>query len=120
MQTRLLLDLMDDTNFNPIIMWHLYTYHDYDKMIRCSNGTSYVDFYSIEVMSKNNIKETFLVKMLNYLNNTSFILLQNDQHLAEILEMLVDNFDFKCVGSRESTPSQPTFMRKLSLYISPH
>lgn len=76
-------------------MWHLYTYHAYDKIIRCKNEKSFVDFYSIEIMIKNNIKENFMVKLLNYhSNNTSLILVQDDIFLLEIKQLLVDNFDF--------------------------
>ena len=81
MQARLLLDLMPVTSFNPILMWHLYSYHDYDKIIRCKNGSSFVDFIQIEVMVKNNIKENFLVKLLSFSTNTSLIFVQEDEFL---------------------------------------
>ena len=66
MQARLLLQLMPDSSFNPILMWHLYTYHQYDKLIKCQNGKSSVDYYTLEIMVKNKITENYLVKILNF------------------------------------------------------
>lgn len=84
MQARLLLDLMPNKQFNPILMWHMYSYHEYDKVIRCRNSSTYVDFFQIEVMVKNNIKENYSVKLLSFSSNTSLIFVQNPANFEEI------------------------------------
>ena len=94
MQARLLLQLMPDSSFNPILMWHLYTYHQYDKLIKCKNGTQSVDYYTFEIMVKNKITENYLVKLLNFQNNTSFIFVQENKYVQEIKSVLCENFDF--------------------------
>ena len=45
-------------------------------------------------MVKNKITENYLVKLLNFQNNTSFIFVQENKYVQEIKSVLCENFDF--------------------------
>lgn len=45
METRLLLNMLCETKYNAILMWHLYTFHGFDKVLTFGNNE--VQFFNI-------------------------------------------------------------------------
>lgn len=83
---RLLLSKIDVSRIG-LLMWHLYTKHNFDKVINIEEEWS---MHSVLVMNKNMITDNFCTKLVTIRkSNTSILFVQERAEYEEITKVVI-------------------------------